>query len=75
VIYGYDTRTVNEYGLKEMREVTIAATPELLRTLASYIREAAEQLEKRTSPSWHAHAPMEPAQDLGCDVVVMHESS
>jgi hypothetical protein len=39
MIYGYDTRTVNVYGLREMCEVSITAKPALLRSLAKFLEE------------------------------------
>jgi hypothetical protein len=71
MIYGYDVRTVNEYGLKQMREVSIHAAPKALRDLAAFLVESAAELEKGPKHSnWHRHHGSDLKQLLGCDVVV-----
>ena len=72
MIYGYDSRTINEYGLKQMREISVSAHPEALRALAEFLVEAASELEsKEVSSHWHKHLPSEMKKTLGCDVVVL----
>ena len=70
MIYGYDAKTVNEYGLKEMKEVSILATPDSLRDLAAFLLLAAEEMEQASSDNWHSHAPAALNQELGCEIVV-----
>ncbi|MBI1901860.1 MAG: hypothetical protein HYS13_12210 [Planctomycetia bacterium] len=71
MIYGYDDRTVNEHGLKQMRVVSICAKPIALRELAAFLVEAAAELESGPKhSSWHRHHGPELKQLLGCDVVV-----
>ena len=70
MIYGYDSCTINEFGLMEMREVTISASPDVLRELARFLIESADELEGPVSWHWHRHAPNELVTRLGCDIVV-----
>ena len=49
MICGYDIKELNEYGLEQMSEVSLAASPEALRQLAAFLIEAAEELEESTS--------------------------
>ena len=72
MIYGYDSRTVNEYGLKQLREISIAVSPNDLRGLAEFLRDAADELEGATSDHWHRHMPTPLQRKLGCDVVVLN---
>jgi len=72
MIYGYDSRSINEYGLKQMREISIAATPNALREMAQFLQEVAEQLENSAGSShWHKHAPSAMQKALECDVVIL----
>ena len=74
MIYGYDTRTVNESGLQEMGEVSIRAEPSLLRSLARHIDHVASEMESAGAsvvhPHWHRHLPDALKRELGCDVIV-----
>lgn len=45
MIYGYACKKVNEYGLLEMREITIAASADVLREMAHFLGEMAEIME------------------------------
>lgn len=71
MIYGYDSRTVNGYGLKQMREVSLAVPSPVLRDLAIFLQQAADELEIDSSRHWHKHLPSTLATELGCDVVVI----
>jgi hypothetical protein len=72
MVYGYETRTLNEYGLKEMREVTFSTRPDTLRAIAQFLVEAAAQLESQPmSPNWHRHVSPAIARSLCCDVIVI----
>ena len=73
MIYGYDSRTVNEFGLKEMREVSISASPDAIRELARFLMQCADELESAISPHWHRHAPESIQRVVGCDVIVLNE--
>jgi hypothetical protein len=57
MIYGYSRASINEYGLLELREVTLSLSPERLRLLARFLAQMAEELESDASPSssWHRH--------------------
>ena len=56
MLYGYSKRTINEYGLLELREVTIAASPDVLRQIAGYLVEVANMMEvKEPTPNFHRH--------------------
>jgi hypothetical protein len=46
MIYGYSAKQVNEYGLMEMREVTFATSPEVLREIADFLNAMADLMEK-----------------------------
>jgi hypothetical protein len=74
MICGYDTRTVNEYGLREMCEVSITAKPVLLRSLAKLMEDAASEMESAGAavihPNWHRHLPDALKRELGYDVIV-----
>jgi hypothetical protein len=72
MIYGYDSRTINEYGLKQLREVSFAMSPDDLRELADFLRETAEELEGVSSDHWHRHAPDALQRKVGCDVIVLN---
>ncbi len=72
MIYGYDSRTINEYGLKQMREISLAARPDALRELARFLDQCADELETAASSHWHRHAPSSLQRDVGCDVIVLN---
>lgn len=72
MIYGYDSRTLNEYGLKQLREISLAMSPQDIRELASFLQEAAEELEGASSGHWHLHAPDALRRKVGCDVIVLN---
>ncbi len=57
MIYGYDSCTINEYGLRQMREISIAAAPSALRQLADFLQEAADDMANASSSHWHKHVP------------------
>lgn len=72
MIYGYVSRTLNEYGLKQMREVTISASPNDLREVAAFLSEVADELDSHAvSVQFHRHLPPELKQAIGCDVIVV----
>jgi hypothetical protein len=72
MIYGYDARTINAYGLKQMREISIAVRPVTLRALAQFLRDSADELESASvSTHWHKHLDVELHRELGCDVIVL----
>ena len=77
MIYGYDTeQTLNEHSLRQMREISIKADPGALRRVATFLNEAADDLETGTrSSSWHRHAPDQLQRDLGCDLIVLSNTS
>jgi hypothetical protein len=72
MIYGYDSRTLNDYGLKQLREISLAMSSRDLRDLADFLREAAEELEGASSAHWHLHAPDSLQRKVGCDVVILN---
>ena len=76
MIHGYDDATLNEHGLKQMREVSISASPASLRALAAFMTSAAEELESGpVHANWHRHIPNELRCEIGCDVVVLAPAS
>ncbi|MBA3316303.1 MAG: hypothetical protein M3552_12670 [Planctomycetota bacterium] len=71
MIYGYGGKSLNEYGLTEMREVSLSATPIQLRQIATHLLDAADELDRQTvSAHWHRHLPKQVCESLGCDVIV-----
>jgi len=72
MIYGYDSRTINEYGLKQLKEISIAVSPDVLRALAEFLSHAADELEQAESGSWHRHVPSALQKGIGCDVVILN---
>jgi hypothetical protein len=72
MIYGYECRTINEYGLKQLREVSFAMSPDDLRELADFLKEAAEELGGASSDHWHRHAPDALQRKIGCEVIVLN---
>lgn len=70
--YDYDSRTLNEYGLKQLREISIAVTPEDLRELAAFLQDSAEELTGAASSHWHRHMPDALRRRIGCDVIVLN---
>ena len=46
MIFGYPVKQANEYGLMELREISIAGPPDLLRDLARFFSEMAEFMEQ-----------------------------
>lgn len=55
MIYGYSNRAVNEYGLQELREVTLSMTPAQLRMVADFLVEMASQMEAGKLQGVNAH--------------------
>jgi len=74
MIYGYDSRTINEYGLKQLREISLALSPDDLRELALFLHQAAEGLEGASSGHWHLHLPDVIRRKVGCDVIVLNSN-
>jgi hypothetical protein len=71
MIYGYDSRTINQYGLKEMREISLSAGPAVLRDLARFLMQCADDLETGSVHS-HRHVSAGLQRDIGCDVIVLN---
>ena len=70
MIYGYDTCVVNEYGLRQMREISFDADADPLRELAAFLASAADTIDEGVSERWHVHIPEALQRKLACDVVV-----
>ena len=75
MLYGHDRRTLDRWGLKELTDVTVDATPAVLRELAAFLEAAADEMQRDDdrgvlSTMWHKHAPPGLAKRLGGDVVV-----
>lgn len=59
MVYGYSKRTVNEYGLVELREITFGLPPGDLRDVAGFLLAMADELEDAcTDENWHRHIEM-----------------
>jgi hypothetical protein len=46
MIYGYAKEALNEQGLLEMKEVTFAAPPDVLREVARFLQQMAKLMEE-----------------------------
>jgi len=55
MLYGYSSRTVNEYGLLEMREISFDASPSDLRKIANFLEKMADVIDTGQAMSSHAH--------------------
>jgi len=68
-MYGYSTGVaLDQYGLMELREVTFAASPEVLRQISRFLELAADKMERgefdegrehidRVLPAWSSLFP------------------
>jgi hypothetical protein len=74
MVYGYDVEIMNEYGLRRMSEISLAASPASLRELAAFLLLAADEAENAVSEHWHKHAPSSVRDGLECDFVVLKPS-
>ena len=72
MIYGYDSRAINEFGLKQMREISVSVSPEVLRELAGFLSDAADELEGAVSDHWHRHASDDLQRKVGCDLIILN---
>ena len=75
MIYGHGGPPVDGWGLRELSDVTVDATPAVLRELAAFLTQAAGEMERDDergvlSTMWHKHAPADLTTRLGGDVVV-----
>lgn len=59
MIFGYAAKKVNAYGLLELREVTFHGTPADLREIASFLVDAANEMELDEHPISHRHLSIE----------------
>lgn len=46
MIYGYGLKPINEFGLLEMKEITFAASPTVLRQIAQFLEEMAQKMDE-----------------------------
>lgn len=71
MVYGYDELQVNEWGLKQMREVTFSIPSSTLRKVAAFLMSAADEMDAaEPSIQWHRHVPTPLKLEVGCDVIV-----
>jgi hypothetical protein len=70
MIFGYASSIVGEHGLLQMKELTIAVRPEVLRQIARFLDETASELENAASESWHRHCDDELSRAVGCEIIV-----
>ncbi len=54
-LYGYAEKKLSKQGLLRMREVTVNASPELLRNIAKFLMDAADRLENKGDTFDHMH--------------------
>jgi hypothetical protein len=71
MIYGYESRTLDEHGLKQMREISLEVRPDTLRELSKFLMECADELETAVSDHWHRHTSAALQREVGCDVIVL----
>jgi len=55
MIYGYKLKKINKFGLLEMKEITFAAPPNVLREIAHFLESMADQMEKEHFRTTHRH--------------------
>lgn len=70
MVFGYADRTVNEFGLQQMCEVSITASADNLGELAKFINEAARELERADGENAHRHLPELLRSRLQCDFII-----
>lgn len=73
MIYGYESQTLSEYGLKRMREISLSASPAILRELAAFLLQTADDAEKAASDHWHRHVSKTISDGLECDFIVLKQ--
>ncbi|PQO36945.1 hypothetical protein C5Y96_07220 [Blastopirellula marina] len=74
MIYGYDDEVpLNDYGLKRLKSLSIAASPDTLRALAGFLYEAAAEMESsdRLHSNWHRHPTADFAERIECEIAVL----
>ncbi len=71
MIYGYDEKTINQYGLKQMREISLSVSADTLREISAHLLSVANELESAETSNWHKHLPSELRNKTGCDVIVI----
>ena len=49
MIFGYEQRVINEFGLQEMREISVSVDSSTLRALGQFFVETAEELDAGVS--------------------------
>ncbi len=54
-IFGYAKRTVNEYGLLELKEISLQTDPHILREIAGFLLCSADSMEKHGKDFVHEH--------------------
>lgn len=79
MIYGYPRAIVNpEYGLQEMREVSLEFGPNALRRIARFLQVAADRIESGEWRTGHLHIDsLDTNWSIDfpeCDLVVLHPS-
>jgi hypothetical protein len=56
MLYGYSVNEINEFGLLELREVSLSASPAVLRQIAKFLLDSAALIEAgQIGPSAHRH--------------------
>ena len=55
MFYGYSIKTVNEYGLSEMKEVTFSCSPGVLREIGQFLIAMADSMENGDFRNSHIH--------------------
>jgi hypothetical protein len=55
MIYGFGLTQINDSGLLEMKEITIAASAETLRKIARFFEDTAQRMEQGHFRSSHVH--------------------
>lgn len=86
MIYGYELKTINESGLRQMREICIDTSPSDLRRIAHFLLDKANEAEQFLTEAsansmdevfvvnWHRHLPEELTRRIGCDIIIAVDS-
>lgn len=74
MIYGYDDGvSLNEYGLKRLKSLSIATSPDTLRALAEFLFKVAAEMESsdQLHDNWHRHTSRNLEERIECEIAVL----
>ncbi|MCP4774052.1 MAG: hypothetical protein GY880_07425 [Planctomycetaceae bacterium] len=73
MVFGRMKAELDDSGLLQMGEVTLAVTKSELRDIAYKLIEISDQIPDEPTQNWHRHIPDALANKIGCDVVVTYK--